>query len=150
MREGRHSRTHSWPLHSIRLVVPSEHSCQCSRLAFRRPFSGTSARAQYLHQVKTACNQILSNSSVILSLDGTHWQQLKETHKEEELRVLHPATLPRQRNPSYILYRNSGGLQGISVPIRVAVRSEAWIVFARSNAGTVDSNPTRGMDVCVR
>jgi hypothetical protein len=31
----------------------------------------------------------------------------------------------------------------------VAVRSKAWTVFARSNAGIVDSNPTRGMDVCV-
>jgi hypothetical protein len=26
----------------------------------------------------------------------------------------------------------------------------AGTVFARSNAGIVDSNPTRGMDICVR
>jgi hypothetical protein len=35
-------------------------------------------------------------------------------------------------------------------PITVAARSEAWTVFARSNAGIVSSNPTRGMDVSVR
>jgi hypothetical protein len=32
---------------------------------------------------------------------------------------------------------------------RVA-RSKAWTVFDRSNTGIVGSNPTRGMDVCVR
>jgi hypothetical protein len=26
----------------------------------------------------------------------------------------------------------------------------AWTIFARSNAGIVDSNPTQDMDVCVR
>jgi hypothetical protein len=31
----------------------------------------------------------------------------------------------------------------------VAARSKAVTVFARSNAGIVDSNPSRGMDVCV-
>jgi hypothetical protein len=31
----------------------------------------------------------------------------------------------------------------------VAARSEAWTVFALSNAGIVDLNPTRGMDVFV-
>jgi hypothetical protein len=31
----------------------------------------------------------------------------------------------------------------------VAPRSEAWTVFARSNAGIVGSNPTQSMDVCV-
>jgi hypothetical protein len=31
----------------------------------------------------------------------------------------------------------------------VAARYKAWIVFARSKAGIVDSNPTQGMDVCV-
>jgi hypothetical protein len=30
----------------------------------------------------------------------------------------------------------------------VAARSDAWTVFARSNAGTLGSNPTQGMDVC--
>jgi hypothetical protein len=35
------------------------------------------------------------------------------------------------------------------VQITVASRSKAWTVFARSNAGIVSSNPTRGMDVCV-
>jgi hypothetical protein len=32
-------------------------------------------------------------------------------------------------------------------PTAVAVRSKAWIAFTRSNVG---SNPTQGMDVCVR
>jgi hypothetical protein len=35
-------------------------------------------------------------------------------------------------------------------PITVAARSEAWTVFARLGAGIVGSNPTQGMDVCVR
>jgi hypothetical protein len=32
----------------------------------------------------------------------------------------------------------------------MAVRSKAWNIFARSNTGVVDSNPTQGMDVCLR
>jgi hypothetical protein len=35
-------------------------------------------------------------------------------------------------------------------PITVVEQVKAWIVFARSNTGIVGSNPTRGMDVCVR
>jgi hypothetical protein len=35
-------------------------------------------------------------------------------------------------------------------PIRVAARFKRWAVFARSNVGIVGSNPTQGMDVCVR
>jgi hypothetical protein len=35
-------------------------------------------------------------------------------------------------------------------PIAVAARSKAWTVFSRLNAGIVGSNPTRGMDVCMR
>jgi hypothetical protein len=34
-------------------------------------------------------------------------------------------------------------------PITVAAQSKAWNVLARSNTGTVGSNPTWGMDVCV-
>jgi hypothetical protein len=34
-------------------------------------------------------------------------------------------------------------------PITVAAWSEAWNVFARSNAGIAGSNPTQGMDVCL-
>jgi hypothetical protein len=34
--------------------------------------------------------------------------------------------------------------------IRVAARSKAWTVFALSNTGILSSNPTPGMDVCVR
>jgi hypothetical protein len=41
-------------------------------------------------------------------------------------------------------------LEQAYVPITAAARSEAWTVFARSDAGIVGSNPTRGMDVCVR
>jgi hypothetical protein len=33
--------------------------------------------------------------------------------------------------------------------ITMAVRSKAWTVFARSNTGVVDSNHTRGMNVCL-
>jgi hypothetical protein len=35
-------------------------------------------------------------------------------------------------------------------PITVAARSKVWTVFARSNAAIAGSNPTRGMDACVR
>jgi hypothetical protein len=35
-------------------------------------------------------------------------------------------------------------------PITVVTWSKAWNVFALSNAGIVDSNPTQGMDACVR
>jgi hypothetical protein len=35
-------------------------------------------------------------------------------------------------------------------PSTVTARRKEWITFARSNTGVVDSNPTRGMDVCVR
>jgi hypothetical protein len=34
-------------------------------------------------------------------------------------------------------------------PITVSARSRAWTVFAHSNAGTVGSNHTQGMDVCM-
>jgi hypothetical protein len=32
----------------------------------------------------------------------------------------------------------------------VAAQSKAWTVFTSSEAGIVSSNPTEGMDVCVR
>jgi hypothetical protein len=35
-------------------------------------------------------------------------------------------------------------------PITMAARSNAWIVFASSNAGIVGSNSTQGMEVHVR
>jgi hypothetical protein len=35
------------------------------------------------------------------------------------------------------------------MPITVAARSKARIVFARKNAGIEGSNPTQGMDVCI-
>jgi hypothetical protein len=36
------------------------------------------------------------------------------------------------------------------VPVTVVERCKSSIVFARSNTGIVGSNPTQGMDVCVR
>jgi hypothetical protein len=36
------------------------------------------------------------------------------------------------------------------MPIAVVTWSKALTVFARSNTGILGSNPTRGMDVCVR
>jgi hypothetical protein len=38
----------------------------------------------------------------------------------------------------------------LMLPISVAARAKAWTVFARSNTGIVGSNPTQGMDACVR
>jgi hypothetical protein len=39
---------------------------------------------------------------------------------------------------------------GSDQPITVAARSTAWTVFACWNTGIVGSNPTEGIDVCVR
>jgi hypothetical protein len=36
------------------------------------------------------------------------------------------------------------------MPVMVAAQSKAWTVFACSDAGVLGSNPTQGMDVCVR
>jgi hypothetical protein len=35
-------------------------------------------------------------------------------------------------------------------PVTVAARSKAWTVLALLNAGIAGSNPTRGMDMCMR
>jgi hypothetical protein len=35
-------------------------------------------------------------------------------------------------------------------PVSMAERSKASTVFGRSNIGIAASNPTRGMDVCLR
>jgi hypothetical protein len=55
---------------------------------------------------------------------------------------------PRTFNPIafYKGTRIIGGLRH-EKPVTVAVRSRACTVFARSEAGIVDSNPTQGMDV---
>jgi hypothetical protein len=37
----------------------------------------------------------------------------------------------------------------VKKPITVAARSKAWTVFARSNAGIMDSNSIQGMYVCI-
>jgi hypothetical protein len=44
----------------------------------------------------------------------------------------------------------SSGDEGSVRPITVRARSEAWTVFSRSKIEIVGSNPTEGMDVCVR
>jgi hypothetical protein len=41
-------------------------------------------------------------------------------------------------------------LRELRKPITVAAQSKAWPVFARSNTGVAGSNPTGGMDVCLR
>jgi hypothetical protein len=50
-----------------------------------------------------------------------------------------------QINVSYI-----SASRVVSLPITVASWFKTSTVFARSNIGIVDSNPTLGMDVCVR
>jgi hypothetical protein len=54
--------------------------------------------------------------------------------------------------PGQIIYGTHIFIYGICdhMPITVATRSKTRTVFARSNTGVVCSNPTRGMDVCVR
>jgi hypothetical protein len=51
---------------------------------------------------------------------------------------------------AHLLVFYCGNSTSITMPIRVAARSEAWTVFARSNTAVLGSIPTRGMDVCVR
>jgi hypothetical protein len=41
-------------------------------------------------------------------------------------------------------------LTNLGRPIIVVARSKTWTVFARSNTGVVGSNPTQGMNICVR
>jgi hypothetical protein len=62
-----------------------------------------------------------------------------------------------QKHKSYCFRRKAMTLQSQhnvqrheNTPITVAAPSTAWIVFARSNTGIAGSNPTRGMDICVR
>jgi hypothetical protein len=50
-----------------------------------------------------------------------------------------------QRKTTEWNFRNYGIFR-----ITVAARSKAWIFFARTNSGIVFSNPTHGMNVCVR
>jgi hypothetical protein len=46
--------------------------------------------------------------------------------------------------------RNILHTESYGEPSTVATRSKAWNAIARSNAGIVGSNPTQGMDVCLR
>jgi hypothetical protein len=55
--------------------------------------------------------------------------------------VKNASILGRQFNKDRYVY--------IYMPVTVAEWSKSWTVFARSDDGTVGSNPTRGMNVCV-
>jgi hypothetical protein len=55
----------------------------------------------------------------------------------------------KERKEMNAMEINKGGWKGMK-PTTVAARSEAWTDFARSNAGIMGSNPTWGIDVCVR
>jgi hypothetical protein len=57
------------------------------------------------------------------------------------------SSLPRQNDQFFLKYLP---LTIHSQPVTVAALSKAWHVFAQSNTGIVGSNPTQGMDVCVR
>jgi hypothetical protein len=46
--------------------------------------------------------------------------------------------------------KNRGAIYTFTSPITVVARCKARTVFAHSNTGIVDSNPTGGMDICVR
>jgi hypothetical protein len=50
---------------------------------------------------------------------------------------------------AYMCFWILNGLRPLR-PITVAAGSKAWSALARSNGGIVGSNPTQGMDVCVR
>jgi hypothetical protein len=60
-----------------------------------------------------------------------------------------PRNLKKTYNKILIAFRFSYSSLHVS-PITVAAQSKAWTVFARSNTGIVGSNPTQGMDVCMR
>jgi hypothetical protein len=61
-----------------------------------------------------------------------------------EWRLLRKITYNSSRLPVTFNYLHNNYL-----PITVAARTKAGIVFARSNDGIVGSNTTEGMDVCV-
>jgi hypothetical protein len=51
--------------------------------------------------------------------------------------------------PPSFLYRDIFPIKIVNLPITVAARFKAWIVFVRSDTRIVSSNLTRGMSVCV-
>jgi hypothetical protein len=64
-----------------------------------------------------------------------HHMQLKHNRYS----VTHSLSFVRMSVYIYVVY----------LPITVTARSKPWTVFARSNAGIVDSNPTQDIDDCV-
>jgi hypothetical protein len=46
-----------------------------------------------------------------------------------------------------LIFKALRGVISQNMPVTVAERSKAYTVFARSEAGIVNSNPTQGMDV---
>jgi hypothetical protein len=87
----------------------------------------------YMNAVVT-CRMILKLCYHLCLLDDAHlsyWEVAQEVIKNELIRL-----------GNTLIYL-------IHVLMTVAARSKAWTVFARSNAGIVGLNPTRGMDVYV-
>jgi hypothetical protein len=74
-------------------------------------------------------------------------------HEQRDLRNLNLGDLKKGPNggvsPTPQKYSQFTISISETTPITVAARSKAWFVFARLNSGIVDSNSTRGMDVCV-
>jgi hypothetical protein len=79
-----------------------------------------------------------------------HWHIYRNNTKWFMRSILHVRALKSRYDTCnsscrWLLFRVPKTLE----PITVAVRSEAWTVFARSNAGIVDLNPTRSIGVCL-
>jgi hypothetical protein len=84
--------------------------------------------------------EAICSSEMSVDSQRTTWRYIPEdstlhNHRCEDLKTF--------------MFRKYVGVMLI-FPITVAMLSKALNVFARSNAGIVCSNPTQGMDVCVR
>jgi hypothetical protein len=86
-------------------------------------------------------------------------QTYPSVQADEDFLCLRPLSLCNRRPAIMVLkflyhaHKSSGkNIQPVNIqqPITVVARSRAWTVFARWNAWIVSSNPTRGMDVCIR
>jgi hypothetical protein len=125
--------------------------------------------ASWVTFLKCRCKQIhivgrLTNYSPLIILKTCTFWDIMACSQDQHISWLstdYTALYPIRQNSSYsrhcfgdeiihILTISMNRRRISEQPITVATRSEAWTVFARSNTGIVDLNPTRDMDVCVR
>jgi hypothetical protein len=88
---------------------------------------------------------LVLNEVLILHFSGL-------TEESHEIRQSgHPVYWPKSEQSTSFITAAQTYLNTLiyPLPVTVAARSEAWTVFARSNAGVVGSNPSLSMDACM-